>query len=363
MKTRIPLSTIDLGEAEGRLVQEVMTSTMISSAGPMVPAFEAALAAHLGVAHVVATASGSCALELALRALGIGPGDEVIVPALTFAAPVSAVVVVGAVPVIVDVSPETWTLDPRQVARHIGPRTRAIVAVDVLGHPADYDALAEFGLPIVEDAAEAAGAAYKGRPAGSLGTLAIMSFHANKVITTGEGGCVATDDADLAALVRQLSNFGMSPARRYWHERSGHNYRMTALAAAVGLGQTQRWAELIGARARVTRWYDEALAGLEVVRRPVAPWAQESTWLYTIASHRRPEILSACAARGIDARAIWPAVTEQPAFRDHATAACPVARAVSESAVWLPTAAAMTRADVEAVADSVLAGLESTVAA
>lgn len=360
---RIPLSSISMSSVERDLVKEVMDTTMISSAGPMIPAFEAAIAPRLGVAHVVATSSGSCALELALRALGIGPGDEVIVPAFTFVAPISAVVLVGAVPVIVDVSPDTWTIDPRQVERHIGPRTKAIIAVDILGHPADYDALAGFNLPIVEDAAEAIGARYKGRPTGSLGTLAIMSFHANKVLATGEGGCVATNDARLAARVRQLGNFGMSPTRRYWHEMAGHNHRMTALAAAIGLGQVQRWPELIGARAQVTRWYDAALVGIDVIRRPVAAWAEEVTWLYTVASNRRADILTACTRRGIDARAIWPAVAEQPAFRNLAIDDCPVARAVSGTALWLPTSAQMSAEDVDDVVAGVLEGLQMAEAA
>lgn len=356
MTIRIPLSSISIGALENRHVAEVMRSTMISSASPVVAAFEAALGARLGADHVVAAASGTCALELALRALGVGPGDEVIVPALTFASPVAAVMLVGATPVIVDVSPEHWTIDPQEVARHIGPRTRAIVAVDVLGHPADYDALAAFGIPVIEDAAEAIGARYKGRPTGSLGTIAIFSFHANKTIATGEGGCVATNDAAIGARVRQLTNFGMNPQRRYWHEFAGHNHRMTGLVAAVGLAQVMRWDELIGARAQVTRWYDDAFALAGVTRRPVMSWADEATWLYTIADDRRDDILRACAGRGVDARAIWPAIPDQPAFADLAQGAYPVTRRISDTALWLPTSAGLTEAEVGEVVQGVLEG-------
>ncbi|ACL55898.1 DegT/DnrJ/EryC1/StrS family aminotransferase [Methylobacterium nodulans] len=357
MAIRVPLSTVSLSEREHLYVREAMESSMISSAGPAVRAFEAALASRLEVAHVVATSSGTCALELALRALAVGPGDEVLVPALTFASPVAAVLLVGATPILVDVSEATWTIDPVEARRHRTRRTKAIIAVDVFGHPSDYDALAALDLPIIEDAAEAAGARYKGRPVGSLGDIAILSFHANKVIATGEGGCVATNDPLLAERARCLGNFGMSPALRYWHEVPGHNHRMSNLVAAVGLAQTERWDELIAARAEVARFYDAALAGTPVTRRPVADWAEEATWLYTIASERRTEILDACAAAGIDARAIWPAVPDQPAFRAFAQGHYPVARWLSGTALWLPTSASLSIADLGEVAAAVFGAL------
>jgi perosamine synthetase len=356
----IPLSSVSLSEREHGLVREAMSAGLLSSAGPFVTAFEEAFAARLGIGHVIATASGTSALELALRALDVVAGDEVIVPALTFVAPAAAVALVGAIPVIADVTAETWTLDPQDVARRITSRTRAIVTVDVLGHPCDYDELTGFGLPILEDAAEAIGARYKGRLAGTLGAASIFSFHANKPIATGEGGCVATDDAVIAARVRQLNNFGMSTTRRYWHEVAGHNHRMTNLTAAVGLGQVERWDHLVAERARIAAFYDRALAEVPVRRRPVAAWATEGTWLYTIESERRSSVLDACQRHGIDARAIWPAVPDQPAFRATENCSYPVAREVANRALWLPTWPGMPEDALHRVVRAVAEGAATT---
>ena len=228
----------------------------------------------------------------------------------------------------------------------------------MLGHPSDYNRLAAFGLPILEDAAEAIGALYKGRPAGTLGAAAIFSFHANKPIATGEGGCVATDDPALAAWIRQFNNFGMSPTQRYWHEMAGHNHRMTNLTAAVGLAQVERWDELLGERVRIASYYDRALAGVPVGRRPIADWATEAVWLYTIESDRRDAIVNACKRRGIDARAIWPAVPTQPAFREFAVGSYPVASWLAERALWLPTWPGMPEDALDRVVTAVVEGVE-----
>jgi perosamine synthetase len=358
MANPIPLSSISLTERERHYLRDAIESGLISSTGPYVPAFEAALARRLGTAAVVATASGTSALELILRALDIGRDDEVVVPAFTFVAPAAAVALVGATPVLADVSPESWTLDPLAVKRVLTRKTRAIVAVDVLGHPCDYDGLRRFDLPIIEDAAEAHGAFYKGRLVGGLGTAAVFSFHANKTISTGEGGCVATDNPSLAARVRRLNNFGMSPTRRYWHEEPGHNHRMTNLTAAIGLGQVERWDELVASRAEITRAYDEALAPSGVDRRPAAPWATMSTWLYTIASPHRDRIVEGCARRGIDARAVWPATCEMPAFRMAVREDYPVACDIARRALWLPTWSGMSGQDIRDVAAAVADSLD-----
>lgn len=357
MTMGIPLSSVSVTEVEQRYVREAMNGGMISSSGPFVSAFETALAARIGVRFVVATASGTSALELALRALGIGAGDEVVVPAFTFAAPALAICLVGATPVFADVTTETWTIDPESVRRQITPRTRAVIAVDVLGHPCDYDALAGSGIPVIEDGAQAHGAAYKGRPVGSLGTLAVFSFHANKAISTGEGGCVATDDPALAERVRRLNAFGMDPSRRYWHTETGCNHRMNNLTAAVGLAQVERWDALLSGRARVAAAYDEALAGLPVQRRPVAEWAKESVWLFTIASERRNAILEACCRCGIDARPLWPALPLNPALRAFDRGDCWRALEIANRAVWLPTWSDMPIESVNLVAAVVAEGL------
>jgi perosamine synthetase len=337
MTFEVPLSAVSLSALEACYVAEAVAQGAVSSSGPHMRQFEERLAQTIGVEHVVATASGTSALELVLRALEIGPGDEVVVPAFTFAAPALAVLLVGATPVFADVTADTWTIGSDQVRAVRTNRTRAVIAVDVLGHPCDYDGMSEIGLPIIEDAAQAFGAAYKGRSVGSFGVAAVFSFHANKTIACGEGGCVTTNDGRLACRLRRLNAFGMLENRRYWHVDVGCNHRMANLTAALGLGQVERYAELIAGRARVAAAYDRAVAQLPLRRRPVATWASESVWLYTLASPRRAEILSACLSRHIDARAIWPSLPENPALRRYAVTKCPIAKRVADTAFWLPT--------------------------
>jgi len=348
----VPLSSVCLSEREKRYVLEALDEGMISSSGSKVKIFEDLISRRAGTEHAIATASGTAALELVLRAMDIGPGDEVIVPALTFATPALAVAVLGATPVFADVTLETWTVDPLKVAELVTPRTRAVIAVDVLGHPCDYDELRKLGVPIIEDAAEAHGAAYKGRPVGSLGQAAIFSFHANKSITCGEGGCVVTSDRSLAERVRRLNSFGMDTHRRYWHTETGSNYRMGNLVAAVAVGQMERWDELMAARRSVAESYDMALESLPLQRRPVAAWARESVWLYTVATERQESVLASCSRNGIDARAIWPALPRNPVFAG-SRAECPRAEAIASRALWLPTWAGMTEDAVNAVCKAV----------
>lgn len=348
----IPLSSADLGEAERRQVETAIEGGWISGTGPQVRELERQLAARINRAHVIATANGTLAIELVLRALDIGRDDEVIVPALTFAAPASSVLAVGATPVLADIAPEHWTLHADDVARKITRQTRAILAVDILGHPSDYDALAQFGVPIIEDAAEAHGARYKGRPVGSFGVVSTFSFHANKAITTGEGGCAATDSAELADRMRVIANHGMRPERPYIHEVIGRNHRMTNLAAAVGLGQVGRWDDLVAARNRISAEYDRLLAGTGCAARPVAPWAQYSCWLHTITTGNREAILAYVRDRGVDARAIWPALSTQPLF-GAGDSAFPVAESVARQAMWLPTFSGMPPEDVSFVAETI----------
>jgi perosamine synthetase len=347
----IPLSQPDLGDLERRYVMAAMESGWISGTGPCLADFERRLGEKVDRQHVVAVANGTLGLELVLRGMGIGTGDEVIVPALTFAAPASSVLAVGASAVLVDISRDTWTIDPARVAEAITPRTRAVIAVDVMGHPADYDALTQLGVPIIEDAAEAHGARYKGRPCGSFGVASVFSFHANKPIATGEGGCVATGLADLAASMRLIANHGMSPDRPYVHELLGRNLRMTNLVAAVGLGQLDRWEELLAGRKRVSDEYDKRLATSGCSSRPVAVWAQYAPWLHTISTDSRDAVLPLIRQRGVDARAIWPTLSSQPLFGDPKH--CPVAERVAATALWLPTSSAMTSDDVKYVADAV----------
>jgi len=342
----IPLSNVNLSSVEVGYVNDALLSEWISGTGGYVTRFEAALAETIGREHVIATANGTLALMLALQGLGIGVGDEVIVPAFTFGAPAAAVVMVGAKPVFVDVDPVSWTIDPGLVETQLSTRTGAVIAVDVIGHPADYYALREAVgcLPIIQDSAEAHGSRYCGELCGKQGDVSVFSFHANKSISTGEGGCVMTDDPQLAARMRMIANHGMSG--QYWHDVVGSNYRMSNLVAAVGLGQVQRWWPLISQRYRVGMWYDNLLP-VEIKRRPQHIWANMATWLHCVLSDNRPAILSALKNADIDSRAVWRPLPEMPPYRDGRD--YPVARSISDRALFLPTWAGMRREQVEAV--------------
>lgn len=354
----VPLSDVDITDVEVSYVEAALKAGWVSGTAPSVGLFEERLSERLQRNHSVAVSSGTAALELVLRALSIGPGDDVIVPALTFAAPATSVLAVGARPVLADVAPESWTLSAADVARRLTGRTRAIIAVDVVGHPADYDSLATFGLPIIEDAAEAHGCRYKGRPAGSLGDASVLSFHANKPVTTGEGGSISTDSESLAARMRLIAHHGMHPERPYVMEVVGRNFRMPNLAAALGLGQLDRWDHLIAARNRVSSLYSTLLDDSLCGHRPVARWAEYGCWLHTVTVDRREGVLRRVRACGVDARAIWPPLAEQPIIRDDVDA-FPVARDISRRAMWLPTYAGLTDEEVEHVADIVAAAVEA----
>ncbi len=353
---RLRLSSVDIGDIERSYVLEALADGWVSGTGPAVEGFERKLGERVGRRHTIVTANGTLALELALRALGVGPGDEVIVPAFTFVAPATSVLAVGADVVLADVSYETWTLEPRSVARAITARTKAIIAVDVMGHPADYDALSEFGVPVIEDAAEAHGACYKGRPAGSLGDIAVFSFHANKAISTGEGGAACTDSDELADRMRLLTNHGMRADRPYWHAVVGRNYRMTNVTAAIGLGQVERWDDLIAARRQVSRWYDDLLQDSGCGMRPVADWAEVSCWLHTVTVSDREAVLGHLRKVGIDARAVWTSLTHQPVLSGNSVA-CPVSEDLARQALWLPTYNALSWEEVSYVAEALKAAV------
>lgn len=348
---RIPLSNINIGELEKTYVNDALDTGWISGTGSYVTRFENALGEKVGRQYAVAVTNGTVALELVLRALDIGPGHEVIVPALTFVSPAAAVRSVGAKPVLVDVDPVSWTLDIAEVEAALTRRTQAIIAVDLLGHPANYDALYEVapGITIIEDAAQAHDAFYKNKPVGSLGDVSTFSFHANKSVTCGEGGAVLTDDYDLAERLRLIANHGMTPQRRYWHEVVGTNHRMTNLTAAIGLAQVERWDELTHARREVGYMYDRLLGSRQ---RPVADYALASTCLYVMCSPQRQVIMDHLRSKGIDTRPIWTAICDLPPY--HSNLPFPVARRIANEAFLLPTWAGMPVETIKEVAEAIL---------
>ena len=266
----LPVATPSIGPLEKAYVAAAVESGWVSSAGPYIRKFEQAFASYTDCSHAIATCNGTAALHLILAALRIGPGDEVIVPSLTFIATAHAVLQTGATPVFADVDAETWCIDPAAVERAMTPSTRAIIAVHLYGHPADMEALGSIarrrGVVVIEDAAEGLGAAIGGRPAGSLATAAAFSFYGNKTITTGEGGMVTTNDARLAERIEFLKDHGMHKTRRYFHTELAFNYRMTNLQAALGCAQMERIGELVEQRRRVFHWYSAKLRSVGGIR-------------------------------------------------------------------------------------------------
>jgi perosamine synthetase len=355
---RVPLSTIQLGGREQALALQAVTDGWISGTGSNIGHFEEALTARVGRAHVVAVNSGTSALELALTGLGVGPGDEVIVPALTFVSPAAAVRTRGARPVLCDIEPSTWTIDVDAASRLVSGRTRAIIAVDLLGHVSNYPALEAIGVPVIEDAAQAHGARRWGRPAGSFGTMSVFSFHANKAVTTGEGGCVATDDPALASHLRVIANHGMTPLRPYFHEVVGRNLRMTNVCAAIGVGQVERWDELVSARIDVELRYRALLEPVGARFRTPDAESEPSCWLATISVDNRDQLVATLRDGGVDSRSIWPDLPSLPLYAPFSPRPCPVAAEVSRTTAWLPTWCGMPVEQIDEVASMVSEWLE-----
>lgn len=364
---RMGVSSPQLAGNELKYVTDCLATGWISSQGEYVRLFEAALAAWCGVPEALACANGTAALQLALAALDIGPGCEVILPDVTFGACANAVLHSGAVPVFVDVDPLTWTLDPRAVEAAITERTRAVMAVHLYGAVADLDALVRIcrprGIRIVEDAAEAFGARHAGRHVGTIGDVGTFSFFANKVLTTGEGGAVVSRDPALLARLRLLRDHGMDPQRRYWHLEPGFNFRLTNLQAAIGLAQIERAQSFLDLRAALAARYHAALSGEPgLVLQASLPGTEPVCWLYTVlldpavVTVDRDTFLRRLAADyGIEARAFFPALHDQPAFRTGRALPAPIARRLAATGISLPTANGMTLADVDRVVTGVLA--------
>jgi perosamine synthetase len=356
----IPIARPMLTGKEGAYVQECVETGWVSSLGRFVPLFEERFAEFCGVEYAIACNSGTSALHLALLGLGVGAGDEVIVPTLTYVASANAVRYCNATPVFVDSDARTMNLDPAQVEHKITPKTRAIIAVHLYGHPADMDALrdigARHGIPVIEDAAEAHGALCRGQRVGGIGDVAAFSFFGNKIITTGEGGMVLTRDPELAGRIRILKGQGMDPERRYWFPIVGYNYRMTNVAAALGVAQLEAVEQHLAARRRVAEWYDRHLRGLEAwLRLPVEePWARHAYWLYTVllkppAAGRRDECITHLAARGIETRPVFHPMHLLPPYREPA-GRYPIAECLGRSGISLPSHGFVTEDDVIYVA-------------
>lgn len=282
----IPVYTPHFGGREKEYVNQCLDSTWISSKGEFIGRFERAFAEYTGANHATAVSNGTVAIHLALEALGIGPGDEVIVPTLTYIASVNTILQTGATPVFVDSLESTWQIDPQDVIAKITPKTKAVMAVHLYGLPCDMDALTKIcrdhGLSLVEDCAEAFGTWYKGRHVGTFGDIATFSFFGNKTITTGEGGMVVARDKAVMDKAYHLKNQGVSQVREYWHDIVAYNYRMTNICAAIGLAQLEQAEEILAKKRQVAAWYREGLAGLPLKTHDELPDTVHSFWMCSI---------------------------------------------------------------------------------
>lgn len=359
-RAHLPVAQPVLGERELVYVTECILSGWISSTGRFVTEFEKRCAEYCGVPHAVSTSNGTTALHLALLVLNIGPGDEVIVPTLTFIASANAVTYTGAKAVFVDSEPDSWNLDPAAVERAITPRTKAIMAVHLYGHPADMRALRAIcdrhDLFLVEDAAEAFGSTCHGVKAGALGDIATFSFFGNKIITTGEGGMVLTPDKQLADKCRILRDHGMSPQRRYWHPVLGYNYRMTNLQAAVGVGQIEKIEAIIAAKRRIAAQYQAALAGIPGISLPAEPAGTMSVfWLISLCidpvvfGNDRDSVMLELKKHGIETRPLFPVIHQQPVYAAGPHAAMPVAELLSARGLSLPSDPTLSPTEIERI--------------
>ena len=361
----IPVNEPLIGTAETGYVEECLRTGWISSAGRFIHEFEQAWAAYCGMEHGVAVTNGSAALELAVWALDLDPGDEIIMPSFTIVSCALAATYNGAAPVLVDADPETWCMDVAQVEARITERTRAVMPVHIYGHPVDMDPVRELadrhGLAIIEDAAEAHGATYRGKRCGGLGDLSCFSFYANKIITTGEGGMVLTNDAALAQRARSGRNLCFRDDRRFWHTEAGHNFRLTNVQAAIGLGQVERIDELVAAKRRMGARYTELLAGLPLQLPVEREWAENVYWMYGVvltgeAGMDAAEFAARLAGRGVQTRPFFTGMHEQPVFLERglfAGESYPVAARIARMGLYLPSGLALTEEQQDAVVSAV----------
>ena len=374
--TRVYLSPPEVGPEERRMLLEAFDSNWIAPLGPDVDAFEAEFAACVGVGHAVALSSGTAALHLALLLSGVGAGDEVLVPSFTFVATANAVVYLGATPVFVDCAADTWTVDPDLVAdeldrrAHAGRVPAAVVTVDLYGQCCDYDRLQEacdrHGVPLVEDAAEALGGSYRGRPAGAFGRMGVFSFNGNKIITTSGGGMLVTASAEEAGRARYLATQAREPFPHYEHIAIGYNYRLSNLLAALGRAQLAGLESHVDRRWAINDRYRDMLGdvpGIEFM--PIADYGEPNYWLtcITIDPERfgadRETVRLELEKHDIESRPTWKPLHLQPVFAGHQVVGGSVCAAIFDQGLCLPSGSALSGADQERVV-TIIRGLART---
>ena len=363
MNKYYPIATPVLNGNETKYVLDCLNTTWISSNGPYLDQFEQQFAAFCQSKHAIACSNGTTALHLALLAHDVGPGDEVIVPTLTFVATANAVTYCGALPVFVDVEADTWNMDIRAIEQKITSRTKGIIAVHLYGHPADMDPIMElahkYDLFVIEDAAEAIGAQYKGRMAGALGHTATFSLFGNKVITTGEGGVVTTNNEAIAEKIRLLRGQGIDKNKKYWHPVIGYNYRMTNIQAAIGCAQLEKVEWHIRERIRVAMHYYDYLKHDSRLTLPVQRiWAKNVFWMFSIVLNGRSEqqrdhVMQQLKDKGIETRPFFYPMHILPPYRDgQLYEEYPVANRIASQGMNLPSHGELTKQDIQYICQS-----------
>ena len=370
----IPVNEPLLAGREAEYVNDCLSSGWISSAGKYIEAFERNWAAYCGRRHGIAVSNGTTALQAAVAALDLAPGDEVILPSFTIVSCALAIVEAKAVPVAVDCDPLTFCLDLDQVEAAITPKTRAIMAVHMYGHPADMDRLEDLaqrhGLALIEDAAQGHGAQYLSRrgqtPAwrrcGSFGTMSTFSFFANKLITTGEGGMVLTDDDALAEKLRAIRNLCFQPRRRFFHEQLGYNFRLTNMQAAIGVAQVERMDDILDRKIRMGTAYTQGLGHIDGIQLPVQmDWAKINYWMYTLVVDPSRgldanQLADKLRAKGVETRPFFLGMHEQPVFHKMGLmrdVKLPVSERIARQGLYLPSGLALSEDQIQTVISAV----------
>jgi perosamine synthetase len=353
----LPIYRPYLTGTERQYVNECLDSTWISSKGEFIGRFERCFADFICASHVTTVCNGTVALHLALLAIGIKPGDEVILPTLTYVASANMIVAAGAKPVFVDSLEDTWQIDPSAIERAITPRTRAVMVVHLYGAPCDMKAISDVckknQIFLIEDCAEAFGTLFSEKHVGTFGDVATFSFFGNKTITTGEGGMVVAKKSDVLNKAIHLKTQAVSPTREYWHDEVGYNYRMTNICAALGLAQLEHAESILKKKRQIARWYDQYLSGLPIKRQAEPAHSHHSWWLYSILVKPdfRDLLRGHLSQASVETRPVFPPVHMMPHYRSGHE--FPVAQKISEAGLSLPSYPDLTEADVRLIASNI----------
>ncbi|TKJ17310.1 aminotransferase DegT [Candidatus Woesearchaeota archaeon B3_Woes] len=354
--SKIPVAEPDLNGNELDYVTDCIKSSWVSSKGEYIKKFEDAFSKYCNVKHSISTSNGTAALHLALIALGIKEGDEVIVPNLTFIASANTVKYCNAKPVFVDVDKETWNIDANKIEEKITNKTKAIMPVHLYGSPCDMDKIMEIAkkhnLFVIEDCAEAHGAEYKGKKVGGFGNVACFSFFGNKIITTGEGGMCITNNNKLAEKMKILKDHGMSNTKRYWHPLVGYNYRMTNIQAAIGLAQLERIEDFIEIRRKNAQLYDSLLKNVKGIRLSIEKENTKNVyWMYSILLENREEVMERLKEDGVDTRPFFYPINTMPPYKNDEK--FPISKELSKKGLNLPSSTLLDEKDIKRIVETI----------